>query len=145
MARVRIACGALTLGLVVCWSLGDIGRAAADGFLPSPPPPKAPSMMESISSGFQRGLDTVANFVTPRPPAKPPTDPTSLNTRTEPSPELYVAFGRLHHQEGRLPEAAAHYQRALKFSPNHAGAMLGLARVNDDLEHHELALQLYQA
>jgi len=145
VVKVRIACGVLTLGLVVCWSLGDVGQVAADGFLPKPPPPKAPSVMESVSSGFQRGLDAVGNFITPKPLAKPPKDPISLNTRAKPSPALYVAFGRLHHQEGRLSEAAAHYQRALKLSPNHAGAMSGFARVNDDLGHHELALQLYQA
>jgi tetratricopeptide (TPR) repeat protein len=145
VVKVRIACGALTVGLVVCWSLGDVGQVVADGFLPNPSPQKAPSMMESISSGFQRGLDSVGSLVTPKPPTQPPRDPTSLNTQAKPSPELYVAIGRLHHQKGRLSEAGTHYQRALNISSNHLGATLGLARVKDDLGHHESALQLYQA
>jgi len=88
-------------------------------------------------------MDAIGNFVSPKP-SKPPTDPTSLSTDSKPSPELYVAFARLHHQNNRLAEASVQYEKALDLDSNHMTALLGYARVNEDMGKHEEAMNLYR-
>jgi tetratricopeptide (TPR) repeat protein len=145
VVKIWISCKLLVAVSAAWWSLGVgselFGQASSGGFLPKPPPK---TMSQSVSSGFKRSMDAIGNFVSPKRSSKPPTDPTSLGTQAKPSPDLHVAFARLHHQNGRLVEATKHYQTALNLSPNHMGALLGYARANDQLGKPEKATQLYR-
>ncbi|MGA2035165.1 MAG: tetratricopeptide repeat protein [Thermoguttaceae bacterium] len=103
-------------------------------------PPK-PSMMDSLSSGFKQAGQAMA----PKPTVNPPSDdPISLQTKTRPDSELFVAVAHLYEESGRLDEAEAQYKKALRESPNDARALLGYARLKDRMGQPQESLKLYQ-
>jgi Tfp pilus assembly protein PilF len=128
--RLRLVLAILTIGAVPC---------AADDY-PGATPPPAPSIGQSISSGFSR-LTQPAN---PKPATVPTDDPVSLQSKATPKVEVYVAFARLFEERGDLPEAEEQYKKGLQLSPQDLHALLGYARLKDLLGQREEALKLYQ-
>jgi len=105
---------------------------------------RRPSMLESIGSTFKKGMDKLADTVTPKTPVKPADDPVALRTRAAPSAELYVRVARLYEGTGKLKEAAQQYEKALGTAPHYLGALLGYARLKDAIGQPQEAMELYQ-
>jgi len=97
------------------------------------------------ASAMKKGVDKVAESLKPpSPPVVPAEDPTSVFSKSRPSPELYVTMANFHEQAGRLAQAEQAYQQALKLSPKHLGAHLNYARFKDRQGQSQAALELYQ-
>lgn len=97
------------------------------------------------ASAVKKGVDKVADTLKPpSPPVIPAEDPTSVFSKSRPSPELYVTMANYHEQAGRLAQAEQAYQQALKLSPKHLGAHLNYARFKDRHGQPQAALELYQ-
>jgi tetratricopeptide (TPR) repeat protein len=101
----------------------------------------------SVSSSVKQGFTKLGQAVTPSSPNRVPTpadDAISLQSKSKPGPELYVAIAQLYLQADKLTEAEQQYQLALKEKPDHLAALLGYAELKDRQGKPEEALQLYQ-
>lgn len=79
----------------------------------------------------------------PQEPPLAPDDPVSLSSRAQPSAKLYVAVARLHQEAGRFVEAEEQYRLALQREPDHLDALLGYARLKEQMRQPQAALELY--
>ncbi len=102
-------------------------------------------VLSDSADAVKKGVDKVADTLKPpSPPVVPADDPTSVFSKSRPSPELYVTMANYHEQNGRLAQAEQAYQQALKLSPKHLGAHLNYARFKDRQGQSQAALELYQ-
>ncbi len=79
---------------------------------------------------------------TPQPSAED--DPTSLKSKHDASPELYVSVARMFVESGRFKEAEDQYQEGLKKFPDDVRIVLGYAILKDQMKQPAEALKLYQ-
>jgi tetratricopeptide (TPR) repeat protein len=103
----------------------------------------------SITSGVKSGFSKIGHALNPAPPSKAPApedDAVSLKSKSKPGPELYVAIARLYEESGKPADAEQEYQLALadKDKPDYLPALLGYARLKEQLGHAEDAISLYQ-
>ena len=101
---------------------------------------------ESWYSPITRGFNKIGHALDPKPSKTtvPEDDAIALKCKGKPSPELYVAIGRLYEESGKLTDAEQQYQAALKLSPDHLQALLAYARLKEELGQTNEALWLYQ-
>lgn len=124
------------LACAVFWALLPTWAGAQDSSSNS-------SFTQSISNGFSR----IGQAVTPAPAPKPVDDETSLQKPGKAGIELYVAVARLYESTGRLAEAEAQYQHAMKELPDAAKdlrILLGYAHLKDQMAEPREAVKLYQ-
>jgi len=136
---------AWTIGLGLC--LAEVCVCAAEAqssWGQSAPTTARPSMLESIGSTIEKGMEKLAETVAPKTSVKPADDPVALRTKATPSAELFVRVAHLYEGSGRLKEAAAQYEKALGITPDYLGALLGYARLKDFLGQPDEAIKLYQ-
>ena len=98
------------------------------------------SFTDSVKKGF-------SSLTKPFSSSKAPDsteDGSSLNNKSKPSVELYCSVASLYEQGGKLGEAEAQYQMALKEKPTHLKAMLGYARLMETQQRYPEAEALYQ-
>ena len=75
----------------------------------------------------------------------PEDDPTRLdNMPKKIGPDVYVAAARLLENNSKFAEAEGKYQEALRASPNHLNALVGLARHYDRQAQPQKAIEVYQ-
>ena len=109
-------------------------------------PPKKSSwekFSDSVSSGVKSGWSAITKPFDSLAGEPKQDDPTSIETRAEPSTELYFAAARSFEERNLLRDAEKQYQRALKESPTHLGSMLGYGRLLDRQGRFAEAVQLY--
>ncbi|MFZ1936423.1 MAG: tetratricopeptide repeat protein [Thermoguttaceae bacterium] len=133
---VLLVLGAADLAGLICRPASAQQSNAASG----------DSWYTPITSGVKRGFNKIGEALDPNASktATPEDDAISLKSKSKPSPELYVAIGRLYEESGKLPDAEHQYQAALKMCPDHLAALLAYARLKEQLEQKNEALQLYQ-
>jgi Tfp pilus assembly protein PilF len=100
-----------------------------------------PSLWNKVTTSVKDGSKSVTAMFTPKPawkhdePAEPDHDKIG--------PNVYVAGAHMSEQSGNLEAAAAQYQKALELDPNHLGALLGYARLEDHQNHFDSANKLF--
>jgi len=107
-------------------------------------PAKKPSMFSSFSNSVKKGFGKLTNSLTPEPLIPSEADPTSLNSRATPGPEVYTAVGRLYMQSKRYDEAEEHFRKALAHSPDYLPTLLAFAELKDRLGDTQQAAAYYQ-
>ncbi|MBN1588985.1 MAG: tetratricopeptide repeat protein, partial [Pirellulales bacterium] len=98
---------------------------------------------DSLSSGFKKGMSSLAKPFEPLNAKNEPADPTRLATKARPSADLYLAVARDQEQKKLFHEAEQQYQKALKASPDHLEGMLGYGRFLNDRGRVKEAVELY--
>ena len=149
MRRISLKFGELAL---VCGVLGGVWptecpaqqRHPTDRYRRAAAAAEKPSLTESMASSVKRGFGKFGEMVTPDTPVKSAPDAISLDTKPNPSVKSYIAMARYHEERGLLSKAAQIYEKALRVSPNHLGAMLEYARLKDRLDRPEEAARLYR-
>jgi tetratricopeptide (TPR) repeat protein len=109
--------------------------------------PRALAEDGTVGSGIKAGLGKLGKVFSPSPapqPEIPESDAISLKNQAKPGPELYVAFARLHEQQGRIAEAEAQYKKALSEEPDDLQALLGYAMLKQRAGQWDAAIALYQ-
>jgi tetratricopeptide (TPR) repeat protein len=125
------------LGLLV---LG-CGDALAQGAAGS-----SSSSSKSIGASIKDGWDGFTGLFTTKkaPPSEAVDDAVSLKSTAKASSNVYVAVARMYEQAGKLAEAEKQYQLALNENKNDVAAMLGYARLKEEMDKPEEAIALYQ-
>ena len=113
------------------------GTAAMGG-----PRPAEPGF---FTSAWDKTSAAVTSAFTFTPREEPAPDATRLDSKTKAvGADVHVAAARLMENQGKLPEAEAQYQKALKATPNDLHALIGLARLHDRQGQSPKAIALYQ-
>lgn len=100
-----------------------------------------PTLMDKFSASVKSGSNKMAAAVAPA--ATTPAKPTAP-TNSKPGPNVFVAMAQAAERQGNLEEAEAKYKKALSVDPNHLGAMVGYAHLEDHRDHFDAATKLYQ-
>ncbi|NLE36760.1 MAG: tetratricopeptide repeat protein [Pirellulaceae bacterium] len=111
---------------------------------PAAKPSGLSAMGDSLSSGFKKGLDALGKPFEPLGAKDAPPDPTSLNSQSKPSADLYLAVGRSQEEKGLTGQAEENYRKALDASPNHLGAALAYGRLLGRRGRLDEAVEVYQ-
>ena len=78
-------------------------------------------------------------------PVEPAKDSLSLDKPTgPPTPELFISMAQMYEQQGHVPQAREHYQRALSMWPGHVDVLRAAARMEDRQGDLRVAEYLYQ-
>jgi tetratricopeptide (TPR) repeat protein len=101
------------------------------------------SWASSISSSVKSGFSKIGHALDPKK-TPPEDDAVSLNGKSKPGPELFVALARLYEEANKLGDAEQQYQAARKLNPDHLPALLGYARLKERLGQIDDATWLYQ-
>jgi Tfp pilus assembly protein PilF len=128
----------LALGIVVAggpWCATAGGQTTSVG--------EKKSWTDSITSGFKKLGDSLTPKKSP-PKESPANTGSSLKTKAKPGPELYVALAHLYEDAGKLADADAQYQLALKKQKDYLPALLGYAWLKEQLGLPNDAIGLYQ-
>ena len=104
---------------------------------------------DAFSSGSKPSFgSSIKNMFTSKPSngvyTPSPDDPTSLSGKGKPSPELYVAMGRLKEQEGKTAEAEGYFKKALSMDPKNLNAHLAYALFFENQKRYQEAVDTYQ-
>jgi len=123
------------VGPICCiglWAICPAWCVAQQGFSALPGQTAGPSSAtQSMAASVMKGFDKLTGAIAPKPTVKKAVYPISLQTKSNPGPELYVRVARLAEQTGKPAEAAKNYRKALEIRPNYLGALLGYARLKD--------------
>lgn len=133
------------LVLIAVGVIGDYGPVSSTAMAQQQGENK--SWTGSITSGFKEGVDKLGRIGKSDDKKKhysSKDDPISLSNKSKPSPKLHVAVARLHEESGNADNAAKQYLAALKLDPDYLPALLGYARLLDQLGQTDAAIQLYQ-
>ncbi len=98
----------------------------------------------SLGQSIKQSWNKLGELITPKEKVEKAPEPTSVFNPARPSPETYVAMGRFCAENGRLAEAEQHYLSALRANPHHLGALLGYAKLQEQLGSPTQAMQVYQ-
>lgn len=98
------------------------------------------SWTEKVTSSFKSGTSKVAGMVAPRSDIE---SESILAPKKKPSPGPYVALAELQEQQGNIAAAETQLQRALDIDPNHLGALLAYAHLEDRQRNFQAALRYY--
>jgi Flp pilus assembly protein TadD len=131
---LAIAVSVLLTGLAVAQDGGGSGSTSAAG---------APATGGSFGDNVKNGWNKFAQAFTPQPRVNPAPDATALATPAKPSPELYVAIGRVAEQQGKFDQAEEQYQQALKLNAKSLVALMAMARLRDCQNRFDEALQYF--
>lgn len=100
--------------------------------------------IESTVDGFKEGVGKLTQALTPKPTVTPAPDPTSLATKTKPTPDLFLSMARLQEESGNTEAAEQYYQQSLRALPGHTGTLLAYAAFKDRQGQAQEALQWYK-
>jgi len=97
-----------------------------------------------LTASWKKTTGAVAGVFATKPSSGDSADPLRLDSPTRKvGPEIHVGAAQLMENQGKFAEAEAHYQKALKDSPNNLNALVGLARMHDRQGHSQQAIQTY--
>jgi len=135
----------MALGLaVLCGGQWAARLAVAEESAWKPKSLPGAATAKSIGSSLKSGMAKVGEILIPSPSGKNASDPISLSTKADPSPELYLSMATVTEESGNLAGARKHYQQALELAPERVDVILQYARFRD--RHGELteATELYR-
>jgi Tfp pilus assembly protein PilF len=98
------------------------------------------SWTEKVSASVKSGTDKLTAAVTPKPQPGVETAPPAKN----PGPGVFVAMAEMHERSGNIEEAETQLRKALAADPNHLGALLAYAHLEDRQRNFEAATKYYQ-
>ncbi|MCE9547160.1 MAG: tetratricopeptide repeat protein [Planctomycetia bacterium] len=99
----------------------------------------------SVAGGMKQGTEKMVSWVTPTPKPAQEDDPTSLSsTMGKVTPELHITMAEMQEKSGNPVDAKKHYEMALKQSPHHMGALLGMGHLLDRQGKMTEAAEKYQ-
>ncbi|MBL8825693.1 MAG: tetratricopeptide repeat protein [Planctomycetaceae bacterium] len=105
---------------------------------------KQPSAWEKFTAGVKGTFSKAGGAVAANEPKAPSAnDPTSLANPAKPSAEFYVQAGRMQETAGNSAGAVEQYNKALELTPDHLGALLGLALLHDRQGDFDSAAEFY--
>lgn len=99
--------------------------------------------LKEPADAVKKGVDRLAQAVTPAPVVDSAEDPTSLRTKSKVSPELYIAAAQVHESAGRLARAENAFQQAFRLAPRYLPTHLAYARFKDRQHQSREALEIY--
>jgi tetratricopeptide (TPR) repeat protein len=105
------------------------------------------SWSSSFTSSVKRGFNKIGQALDPKgssAKAVPEDDAIALKNQGKPSPELYVAIARRSEEIGNQADAEQQYQAALRINADHLPALLGYARLKEQLGLANEAVALYR-
>jgi tetratricopeptide (TPR) repeat protein len=108
------------------------------------------SWTDSVTSPFKKLGQAVSPKSSPTAQSIPDDDPTSLQNKSKPTADLYVAIAQYYEHSDKLPEAERQsqadwqYQLALKEKADHLPALLGEAQLKERMQKPDKALELYE-
>ncbi len=100
-------------------------------------------LLKEPAEAVKKGVDRLAQAVSPAPPPEPAEDPTSLRSKAKVRPELYIAAAQVHESAGRLAQAESAFQQAFRLAPRHLPTHLAYARFKDRQNQSREALEIY--
>lgn len=129
--------GGAPAGSMAAVNAGGGPTVAAQGnYGPVQPASWTDRLQAAVIAPFQAGQQV--------PPPSPP-DSISLSAGTGAvTPELFVSMGGMCERAGDIAQARHIYGQALRLAPQHTGAMLGMARLEDRQGQLDDALGWYQ-
>lgn len=98
----------------------------------------------SLGKSIQEGWNKLSQLLTPKEKVEKAPEPTSVFNPAKPSADTYVAMARFCIENGRLAEAQRHYLQALQTDPDHLGALLGYAKLQEMQGDAPGAMRIYQ-
>ncbi len=105
---------------------------------------KKPSTWEKLTAGIKNTFSPGGGAAAAKEPKAPSAnDPTSLANPAKPSAEFYVQAGRMQETAGNSAGAIEQYNKALELTPDHLGALLGLALLHDRQGDFDSAAEFY--
>lgn len=145
MRRLSNGLATMALGLVVLGG-GQLPAPLAAAAGPAGQPKSLPGVetAKSIGATLKSGMAKVGGMLAPSPPIKGDSDPISLSTQTDPSPELFLSMARVAEESKNLEGARRHYQQALELAPQRFDVILQYARFRDRQNELVEATVLYQ-
>jgi Tfp pilus assembly protein PilF len=99
------------------------------------------SWTDKVSSGFKSGASKMAAMVAPKSDEK---SESIFAPKKKPSPGPYVALAELQEQQGNIASAEVQLKKALSIDPNHLGALLAYAHLEDRQRNFQAAERYYQ-
>ena len=99
---------------------------------------------KSIGSTLKSGMAKVGNMLIPSPSVKKASDPLSLSTKANPSPELFLSMASVAEESDNMAGARKHYQQALELAPERFDVIMQYARFRDRRGELVEATGLYQ-
>jgi hypothetical protein len=100
-----------------------------------------PSLWDKVTTGVKGGSKSITAMFTPKPAWSH--GETAEPDNNKMGPNVYVAGAQMSEQSGNLEGAEAQYKKALEIDPNHLGALLGYARLEDRQNHFDSANKLF--
>ncbi len=98
------------------------------------------SWTDKLASGFKSGTGKMAGLGAGQSEIE---SESILAPKKKPSPGPYVALAELQERQGKVAAAEAQLQRALDIDPNHLGALLAYAHLEDRQRNFQAALRYY--
>ena len=149
----RLACLTLSLSVAAggCASSTGGSRSWFGGWFGSSAPatssylagtqPQGTGTLSKIGNSITSTFSKAAGALTPGPTDQP--DAISLSHRSKMSGDSFVAVAKYQESKGDFAAAEEQYNKALELTPNHNGALLGLALLNDRQGRYEQAVHYY--
>jgi Flp pilus assembly protein TadD len=125
------------------WAAAALLPALAVGCAASPARPGGPqqSWTEKVSASVKGGTAKLATAVAPKPATAPDN---SLQPNKKAGPAVYVALAEMHERNGNIEEAETQLRKALAVDPNHLGALMAYAHLEDRQRNFLAATRYYQ-
>lgn len=132
LAQVALVAGVFLVGCKSPFSWGK-----KDASIASTPQYSGLSGQTAASEGnmFTRGWKSTTNAITSvgKPKGMADDDATNLNSKKgKVTSEVYVEAAAVFESQGKIADAKAQYEQALKLSPKDEVALIGLARIQDN-------------
>ncbi|MGE0693275.1 MAG: tetratricopeptide repeat protein [Pirellulales bacterium] len=120
--------------IVASWQTSP---CAADGL---PSTFREQTWTQKMGAGFKSGTSKIAALVKPKPD---PAMEAELQPDKKPGPGVYVALAEMQESQGNVAEAEVQLRKALSLDPNHLGALLAYAHLEDRQRNFQAAMRYY--
>jgi Flp pilus assembly protein TadD len=107
--------------------------------------PQNQSFGDKVGASVKGGADKLASLVKPKPkiPGSGEESVDVLAHDKKPGPSVYVAIAEINERNGNIPEAENQLKKALSLDPNHKGALLAYAHLEDRQRNFQAAIKYY--